>query len=79
MILVFGHNLISHFTKSEIRIRLHGSIRVNVYNKHTKDSKATPIKIFDLCTDDVTWIDRNWYQTHQLQNVIRFVRVIAKF
>ena len=48
---------------------LHGSIRVNVYNKHTKDSKAKPIKIFDLCTDDVTWIDCNWYQTHQLQNV----------
>jgi hypothetical protein len=48
---------------------LHGSIRVNVYNKHTKDSKAKPIEIVDLCKDDVTWIDRNWYQTHQLQNV----------
>ena len=48
---------------------LHGSIRVEVYNKHTKDSKAKPIKILDLCKNYVTWIDRNWYQKHQLQNV----------
>jgi hypothetical protein len=55
-------------TNAVIKV-LHGSIRVKVYNKHTKDSKATPIKILDLSKDDVTWIDRNWYQTHQLQNV----------
>jgi hypothetical protein len=48
---------------------LHGSIRVNVHNKHTKDPEAPPIKLLDLRKDDVTWIDGNWYQTHQLQNV----------
>jgi hypothetical protein len=72
MILVFGHNLISHNyspihnhgnANAVIKV-LHGSIRIKVYNKHTKDFKAEPIKQIDLRTDDVTWIDRNWYQTH---------------
>lgn len=48
---------------------LHGTIRVKVYNKQAIHSEATPIKILDLSKDDVTWIDRNWYQTHKLQNV----------
>ena len=48
---------------------LHGSINVDTFNKH-EVKKGTPTKLqsFDVNKDDVVWLNRNWYQTHQLHN-----------
>lgn len=48
---------------------LFGTVRVNIFNKDTKSLNAKPIKVFDAYQGDVTWINRNWYQTHKLHNV----------
>lgn len=48
---------------------LFGTIHINIYNKDTLDPLATTIKEFDAREGDVTWINRNWYQTHKLDNI----------
>ena len=48
---------------------LFGSIRVQIFNKHTTTADAVPLKEFDARAGDVTWISRNWYQTHRLVNI----------
>ncbi|XP_074641784.1 uncharacterized protein LOC141899408 [Tubulanus polymorphus] len=48
---------------------LHGSIHISIYNKQTTDPNEKPLKEFDAHVGDVTWINRNWYQTHKLHNV----------
>lgn len=48
---------------------LFGSIHISIYNKQTTTPDAKPLKTFDARPGDVTWINRNWYQTHQLRNI----------
>ncbi|VDI82294.1 Hypothetical predicted protein [Mytilus galloprovincialis] len=47
---------------------LYGSIHIMNYNKHVSSPHAKPMKEFDAREGDVTWINRNWYQTHKLKN-----------
>ncbi|CAC5388132.1 unnamed protein product [Mytilus coruscus] len=47
---------------------LYGSIHIMNYNKHVSSPDAKPMKEFDAREGDVTWINRNWYQTHKLIN-----------
>lgn len=47
---------------------LFGSIHIMNYNKHVSSPDAKPLKEFDAREGDVTWINRNWYQTHKLIN-----------
>ena len=48
---------------------LFGQIQINIYNKGGNPPMATDfIKKFDAIKDDVTWMDSNWYQSHQLVN-----------
>ena len=47
---------------------LFGSIRVQIFNKETSDANTRPVKEFDAHVGDVTWISRDWYQTHRLVN-----------
>ncbi|CAC5364263.1 unnamed protein product [Mytilus coruscus] len=45
-----------------------GSIHFMIYNKHVCDTDSKPLKEFDAMKGDITWVDRNWYQTHKLVN-----------
>ncbi|XP_069136227.1 uncharacterized protein [Argopecten irradians] len=47
---------------------LFGQINVSLYNKQTMDPKAKPEKSFNATKGDVTWISRDWFQTHKLWN-----------
>ena len=48
---------------------LFGSIHINIYNKQASTTEAKPLKEFDAHAGDITWISRNWYQTHKLENI----------
>lgn len=48
---------------------LYGSLTVDIYNKQTGRGKPEPLMApVEVRKDDVVWINRNWYQTHKLQN-----------
>ncbi|XP_033726711.1 uncharacterized protein LOC117316282 [Pecten maximus] len=47
---------------------LFGQINISIYNKQTTELDATPLKSFNACKGDVTWISRDWFQTHKLRN-----------
>ena len=48
---------------------LFGQIQINIFNKGGNPPTTTDfIKKFDAVKDDVTWMDSNWYQSHQLVN-----------
>lgn len=48
---------------------LFGQIQVKIFNKGTNPPKKSDlIKKFDAKEGDVTWMDQNWYQRHQLIN-----------
>ncbi|XP_063436741.1 uncharacterized protein LOC134718180 [Mytilus trossulus] len=47
---------------------LFGSIHFMIYNKHICATDSKPLKEFDAKKGDITWVDRNWYQTHKLVN-----------
>lgn len=48
---------------------LHGTIHIGIYNKHVHSSDAPTLREFDCYEGEVTWINRNWYQTHKLTNI----------
>eukprot|EP00112_Aurelia_sp_Birch-Aquarium-sp1_P008432 Seg1928.7 transcript_id=Seg1928.7/GoldUCD/mRNA.D3Y31 product="hypothetical protein" protein_id=Seg1928.7/GoldUCD/D3Y31 len=48
---------------------LYGQIQTKVFNKGSNPPTTKDfIKKFDAVKDDVTWMDSNWYQSHQLVN-----------
>ncbi|XP_021364309.1 uncharacterized protein LOC110457385 isoform X2 [Mizuhopecten yessoensis] len=47
---------------------LFGEINISIYNKQTTEPDAVPMKTFNAYAGDVTWINRNWFQTHKLWN-----------
>ncbi|XP_069134527.1 uncharacterized protein [Argopecten irradians] len=47
---------------------LFGQINVSLYNKQTINPIAKPVKTFKAIKGDVTWITRDWFQTHKLWN-----------
>ena len=47
---------------------LFGSIHIQIFNKHVHIADTLPLKEFDAHEGDITWINRNWYQTHKLVN-----------
>ena len=48
---------------------LFGQIQIKIFNKGGNPPTTTDfIKKFDAVKDDVTWMDSNWYQSHQLVN-----------
>ncbi|XP_033727172.1 uncharacterized protein LOC117316610 [Pecten maximus] len=47
---------------------LFGQINISIYNKQTTEQDATPLKVFDAFKGNVTWISRDWFQTHKLWN-----------
>ena len=48
---------------------LFGQIQISVYNKATNPAcPMKPLLKFDAKQGDFTWIDENWYQSHQLKN-----------
>ncbi|XP_021364304.1 uncharacterized protein LOC110457384 [Mizuhopecten yessoensis] len=47
---------------------LFGEINISIYNKQTTEPDAVPMKTFNAYPGDVTWINRNWFQTHKLWN-----------
>merc|ERR1712150_296072 len=50
---------------------LHGSINITVFNRLSNPTPEHPkiIKKFDANAGQCTWLDPNWYQTHQLTNI----------
>ena len=52
---------------------LFGTINIEIYNKFSPgmDGHEKPKELLDFNAKagDYTWIDRNWYQTHKLQNI----------
>ncbi len=49
---------------------LHGNIHAKIFNEiNTLPSSPDPLLELDLDEGQVTWMSRNWYQTHQLQNL----------
>lgn len=48
---------------------LFGSVNISIYNKHRESHDAMPIMKFNARAGDVTWINRNWFQTHQVRNI----------
>ena len=49
---------------------LFGQIKFRIYNKLTDPpgDKVEPLTSFDAKQGDFTWMDENWYQTHQMEN-----------
>ncbi|XP_060078048.1 uncharacterized protein LOC132557567 [Ylistrum balloti] len=47
---------------------LFGQINISIYNKQTTDPNAVPLRKFNAVKGNVTWINRNWFQTHKLWN-----------
>eukprot|EP00112_Aurelia_sp_Birch-Aquarium-sp1_P019640 Seg490.1 transcript_id=Seg490.1/GoldUCD/mRNA.D3Y31 product="hypothetical protein" protein_id=Seg490.1/GoldUCD/D3Y31 len=48
---------------------LFGQIQIKIFNKGSNPPTGTDfIKKFNAMKDDVTWMDSNWYQSHQLVN-----------
>ena len=48
---------------------LFGQIQISVYNKATNPvCPMEPLLKFDTKQGEFTWMDENWYQTHQLKN-----------
>ena len=50
---------------------LHGSIQCRIFNKITNPpaKNPTPIKDFTASKGDYTWMNEQWFQTHQLRNI----------
>ena len=48
---------------------LFGQIQISVYNKATNPAtEMEPLLRFDGKPGDITWMDDNWYQAHELRN-----------
>ncbi|XP_022105949.1 uncharacterized protein LOC110987493 [Acanthaster planci] len=47
---------------------LFGSITIDIFNKQSPTSSHDPLLTFEASAGNVTWLDRNWYQTHKLRN-----------
>ena len=58
----------NHGGASAVIKGLHGSINVTCYNKNVQSVDGGILCEFDAQKGDITWMDRNWYQTHKLHN-----------
>ncbi len=68
-----GHSspIHNHGNASAVIKVIHGTVNVNIFNKHinamTVNSK--PLKSFDLSEGQISWMSKDWFQTHQLRNL----------
>ena len=72
-----GHNspVHNHGNANAVIKVLFGTINIKIYNKFTPDAdgkvSAQPVPMFNFnaFAGNFTWLDRNWYQTHMLENI----------
>ena len=68
-----GHSspIHNHGNASAVIKVLHGTVNVNIFNKHINAMtvNSEPLKSFDLSEGQVSWMSKDWFQTHQLRNL----------